>query len=352
MKKKLLLLSMCFLTLICSSGCSDYSSIRSELDQVTIQNTLPEVPSRKAKSIKDVEDDVYDQQIAICEMLTDSYEKTYYQNFTSNNKGSSRKISEICNDKRMSINKDIQERFYRNIFDLISDADDCLNPKAYVEKAYDNVLTFYDAYNKYMTDDNKDVNLTNILLNYNERRNVLAHSFLARHEKEVFKAAVAVIEGNAAADDEFRFYVNKNNLIINALNDEFGGVPKEYAERITAASTKLAINLVNSLSSLTDKERKELLDDLAVTSPSPSPTITPTPTPRPTLTPAPVMTPRPVVTRVPSTPRPVATVRPVSTPRPPEPTEAPQPEEEVIVQEPEPTEVPQPEEELPEYSFD
>ena len=221
-----------------------------------------------------------------------------------------------------------------------------------MEKAYDNVLTFYDAYNKYMTDDNKDVNLTNILLNYNERRNVLAHSFLARHEKEVFKAAVAVIEGNAAADDEFRFYVNKNNLIINALNDEFGGVPKEYAERITAASTKLAINLVNSLSSLTDKERKELLDDLAVTSPSPSPTITPTPTPRPTLTPAPVMTPRPVVTRVPSTPRPVATVRPVSTPRPPEPTEAPQPEEEVIVQEPEAAEVPQPEEELPEYSFD
>ena len=271
MKKKLLLLSMCSLTLICSSGCSAYSSIRSELDQVTIQNTLPEVPSRKAKSIKDVEDDVYDQQIAVCEMLTDSYEKTYYQNFTSNNKGSSRKISEICNDKRMSINKDIQERFYRNIFDLISDADDCLNPKAYVEKAYDNVLTFYDAYNKYMTDDNKDVNLTNILLNYNERRNVLAHSFLARHEKEVFKAAVAVIEGNAAADDEFRFYVNKNNLIINALNDEFGGVPKEYAERITAASTKLAINLVNSLSSLTDKERKDLLDDLAVTSPSPSP---------------------------------------------------------------------------------
>ena len=337
-KKKLMLLCLALMSIMLMAGCSDYSSIQTELDTLTIQNVLPRVEGERAQSLADVEEDVYEQQMALCEMLTDTYTKTYFQNFTENNKGSDKRISEMCNNKRNEINADIRELFYKNIYELISEVEDCANPDAFVDRAYENVLTFYDAYDKYMHGDNKDVNLTNILLNYNERRNVLAHMFLAKHEKEVFKASLAVIEGNAAADDEFRFYVNKNNLIINALNDEYGGVPKEYADRITAASSKLALNLINSLSSLSDRERKELIANLQLETPTPSPTVKPTPTAsaEPSATPAAAPTPVPARTAEPA-PAPVRTAAPARTPVPQQQTAADDDEEE---------------EELPSYSFD
>jgi len=309
LRRKLFLIIASLMTLMLISGCNDYSDIEAQLREVEIENRLPDVDAGRFRTMADAEDAVYEQQIAACEMLSDSYDKTYYTNFIGNVKGSEKRIREICNQKRQSIEEDIEKLYKKNIYAIMEDVEDCPNVDAFVDKTYSNVCLFYDEYNSYQNADNEDVELTNILVYYHDRRNLLAKSFLARNEIDVFEASVAVIEGNAQADEEFRFYINKNNSVIKALNEIYGGVPEEYAYKIEIASNKLATNLINSLESLTDRERGQLMDELGLSTPTPSPR--PTPTVKPSMTPSP--TPRP--TAVP-TAKPTAkpTARPATKP--------------------------------------
>lgn len=322
-KRKLFILAAALISLFTISGCSDYSEIEAELNRVTIENKLPEVSGSYA-SMEDAEDAVYEQQIAACEMLSDSYLKTNAKTYTENFRGNEKRVAESCNNKRNEINADIMTLYSNNIYKIMEDVGDCENVDAYVSKTRANVDTFYDEYYHYKTADNQDVALTDILVYYYDRRNILAKSFLARNEKKVFDASLAVIEGNAQTDDEFRFYINKNNTIIKALNEIFGGVPKEYAEKISAAGDKLAINLLNSLESLSERERKALIEEMGLASPTPSPKptasptqtpeakpseapVTPSPTQRPTAAPtqkpaAPTQKPAPAPTQTPSEP--------------------------------------------------
>ena len=287
MKRKLFLIIASLMTLMLISGCNDYSDIEAQLSDVEIENRLPDVRDGGFITMEDAEDEIYEQQIAACEMLSDSYDKTYYTNFIGNVKGSEKRIREMCNQKRQSIEADIEKLYKKNIYSIMEDVDDCPNVDAFVDKTYSNVRLFYDEYNSYQNADNTDVALTDILVYYHDRRNLLAKSFLARNELDVFDAAVAVIEGNAQTDDEFRFYINKNNSVIKALNEIYGGVPEEYADRIERASNKLATNLLNSLESLTERDRGLLMDELGLSTPTPSPRPTATPKPSPTPTPTP-----------------------------------------------------------------
>ena len=120
----------------------------------------------------------------------------------------------------------------------------------------------------------------------------------------MFDASVAVIIGNSQADDDFRFYINKNNTIIKALNEIYGGVSAKYAAEINEAGNKLATNLLNSLTSLSDRERKSLMDELGLNTPSPSPTVKPTGTPAPSPSEAPSHSPAPAQAVPTPTPRP------------------------------------------------
>ena len=289
------------------TACGDYSSIETQLSEVEIENQLPDISEGGYKTMEEAEDPVYEQQIAACLMLSDSYNQTYYENFIADAQGSKKRIMEICNKKRQSIDEDIEELYKSNIYMIMEDVEDCPNVDAYVAKTYANVQTFYDQYNKYLTAEDEDIALTNILSYYYDRTNVLAKSFLARNEKDVFDAAVSVIEDNARAEEDFRFYINKNNTIIKALNEIFGGVSAEYAQRIEKSSNKLAVNLINSLESLSDRERGVLMDELGLS--------TPTPSPKPTATPKPSASPSPEPTPVP-TARPTAapTARPTTKP--------------------------------------
>ncbi len=301
LKRKILFIVASLMTLMILTGCGDYSSIEMQLDEVEIENRLPDVPDVDFETMEEAEDAVYAQQMAACEMLTDAYDQTYYDQFLENVKGNEKRIAEICNKKRQEINTEIETLYKSNIYEIMEEVEDCPNVDAYVDKTYANVQTFYDEYNKYMNADNEEVALTNILVYYYDRTNILAKSFLVRNENEVFDASVSVIEGNAQADDEFRFYINKNNTIIRALNEIFGGVPAEYAHRIEESSNKLARNLLNSLETLSDRERGLLMDEMGLSTPTPSPK--PTPTPKPSPSPSPTPTPKP-------TPKPTSTPKP------------------------------------------
>jgi len=315
--KRILLMTAASLTvLLLFTGCKDYSKIDSRLDDVKIENKLPKLGNEMYRTMEDVEDAVYDQQIAACEMLAETNKQTNPQNIDDKYSASNKRVLERCNNKRNEINDDIRKLYSANLYKLMENVKDCPNVDAYVSKTYANVLTFYDEYSNYQNSDNRDKALSDILVYYYDRTNVLAKSFLSRNEKEVFNASVNVIEENARAEDSYRFYINKNNIIIKALNEIYGGVPNEYAERINEAGNVLARNLLNSLESLSDKERTALMDELGLATPSPSPKPTPTPkpaeTPAPNATPAAAPTPRPAATPTPRaaatpTPRPAAT---------------------------------------------
>lgn len=314
MKRKLLIIAVSLVALLLFSGCSDYEAIEKQLDNIKIENKLPKVVDTKYRSMEDAEDAVYNQQIAACEMLADACEKTNSIQFEEYD-GNIKRIREKCNDKRTEIERDIMEIYMDNMYSIMEYVTDCPNVDAYVSKTYNNVKTFYDEYNNYLEADNTDTALTDILVYYFDRTNMLAKSFLERHEDEVFEATVAVIEGNAQADDDFRFYINKNNIIIKAINEIYGGVSEMYADRINSAGNKLAVNLLNSLESLTERERGIIMDELGLSTPTPSPKPTATPKPSSAPTDEPSPTPRPSSA---PTPRPAATPtpRPAVTPTP------------------------------------
>ncbi len=317
MRRKLLFIVASLSVLIMLAGCSDYSEIETQLREVEIVNQLPDVPDIDYTTLEEAEDAIYEQQIGACLMLGDTYNQTYYENFTEDTSGSAKRIMEICNKKRQSINADIEQLYKTNVYEILEDVSDCPNLDAYVTKSYNNVLTFYDEYNNYLNADYEEEALTQILTYYFDRTNVLAKSFLTRNADKVFAAAVEMIEENAKAEDDFRFYINKNNTIIKAINEIYGGVSAEYAERIEQSSNTLAKNLINSIDSLTERERGLLMDELGLSTPSPTPkpTATPKPTEDPNATPTPTPSPKPTATPSP-TPKPTATPSP-------KPTEAP-----------------------------
>ena len=315
MKRKLLGV-LCVFMMLTLAGCANYGSIESELEQIKIEIKLPKVSEGKFTSLEEANDAIYEQQIAACSLYSESYEKTYYKQFLEDgSKLNADKVASLCNTYRRKLNEEISTEYYKNIYKIVKNCDDCTNKEAFLEKTNNDVQGFYDAYTKYMDSENPDEELCDILVNYAERRNVFALSFLDRNRNKVYDASVKIIEQNADAEDDFRFYLNKNNNIITALNEVYDGVPQKYAKLISESTTKLSKNLLNSLESLTDRERDALMEQLNLSTPTPSPkptaTVRPTPSPTPERTPSP-QTQAPTRTAVPSTQAPVRTATPAT----------------------------------------
>lgn len=308
LKKKIsLYLICCVLLTSLLTGCGGYDEIIAQLNEITIQNTLPIVGEDASYDyLEEIDELVYEQQINACTMYADTYDKTYYQQF-EDGKLNPDKLAKICSEKRKEINTDIEIAFDINIYRLLQDITDCSNADAYVVKTHRDVIDFYDIYAKYENGDDPQSALIDILLEYAERSNILAFKFLDYNDSRVFKAALARIEDNTNADEDFRLKINENNLIISALNTVYGGVPEEYSEKISELNTELAKKLVVSLEDITEDEREKMLYQLE---PTPTPTIKPSvsPTPKPTASP----TPKPLATPVPTT---KPTVKPTATPK-------------------------------------
>lgn len=284
------------------SGCADYDSIKTSLADITIDNVMEEVDEDASyRSLAEIDDLVYEEQLAACVMYSDAYKKTYYKDYAEESHNEE-KVAELCTNRRHEVNTDIEIAFAINIYRLLQDVRDCSNIDAYVVKTHKDVLDFYDIYDKYLNGDDPDGALVDMALEYADRSNILALTFLADVKPEVCRAALNKIEENADNDKDLRVYINLNNEIISALNTLYGAVPEEYAERITKINTSLAKKLLMSMETLTEDEKKDLLEQLE---PTPEPTEVPTPTPRPTPTPTPAPSPTPRPTAAP-TARPTA----------------------------------------------
>ena len=328
--------------LLMISGCADYDSVDEALDKITIEDILPEAEDGGYSSLEEAADAVYEQQLAACKMYAEAYDKTYYRQYLGNGKKLKEdKTAHICTVFRNEVNSEIYGSLENNINKITKDCED-VNKSAFPKKVNNDILGFYDAYNRYLNAESKEdelKRLCSMLVNFSQRRNVLALSFLERNKGRICDAAAEIIEGNAEADDEYRYYLNKSNNIVSALNNVYGGISEKYAGRINKAINKLSINLVNSMDTLTDTERTKLMEELNLNSPSPSPTALPMPSAsaQPTALPTPKVTPTP-------TPSPAPTPMRTSAPTV-QPTAAP------VIQ-PQVTEEPQPEvTEAPSYSF-
>lgn len=313
MKKRITLSWICC-ALISSllSGCADYEGIKTDLANMTIDNIMYEVPEDASyDTLDEIDDLVYEEQLAACVMYSDAYKKTYYKDLTEENQKENKTV-QYCVKRRKEINEDIEVAFAINIYRLLQDVDDCANADAYVVKTHNDVLDFYDIYDEYLNGDDQAQTLVNMALEYYNRSNLLALNFLNENKSEVCRAAYEKIQENAANDKDLRLYVNLNNNIITALNNLYGVIPEQYAEDITDINTKLAKKLLMSLETVSDADKEKLLQQLE---PSPTPTPVPTFTPRPTSTPSPLPTPRP--TSIPTsrpTQAPVPTARPTAVP--------------------------------------
>ena len=321
--KKTVLCVLCILMLCLSAGCTNYRSIRESLAEIEVENIMPEVSLGGYDSLDEANDEIYELQLAVCEMYADAHNQTQYEHFAmdfEDEEEKDQKIMEMCNERRMELAEEIRVEFFKNLFRIIDDCEDCENKDAFLTKADNHVMDFYDIYYEYLNAEDEGEVLCKMLVNYAERRNTLALSFLERSERKVYEAATKKIEENAETDENYRYYLNKNNYIISALNRVFGGVPSAYAARITDATTKLSKNLLESYDDLTEYERAVLIDELDLSTPTPEPSTAvhsraeqkSTPVPVQTPVPAIRVTPRPTTapTKVPATQAPTATEGP------------------------------------------
>ncbi len=304
------------------TGCSDNTDVSHILESITVVNCLPEVGEDVGyTSLSQIDDYVYEQQLAACEMYIDACNQTNFRNYTEEynsleNKDLTRdekKIINMCTTRRREIFDEIEVEFCLNIYRLLKSVEDCPNIDAYVKKASNDVSDFYDIYGSYLNGDEQEA-LINILVEYYTRTNVLALSFLDKNKNAVCKASVKRISNNADMTEDLRMYVSENNEIIKALNAIYGSIPSTYANKITDDSSYLAKKLIASMETLSNEEKLEMIYQLDPTpSPTPVPTPTPTPSPSPSPTPmattAPTRTPTP--TKTPQNATPVPTREPI-----------------------------------------
>ena len=241
------------------SSCGKYNELQSELDLISIEATLPDAAGG-AVTLEEAAPQIYDQQIALCNIYNEAYQKTdsgaFVDRYTNLNKN---KLLSELNSARQDIIEDYAEIFAENMVTILADVTDCTNVSAYVQKRYSEVQSFYLDYGRFMSAGNDASVLCDLLIKYSESTNEIAKEMLKQNQEKFTEAAVVQIETNAAAKSDFRAKITNNNSIIDAINLVYGGVYDEYVKRINNASLELVTKLIESMESLTEKEKNTLI---------------------------------------------------------------------------------------------
>lgn len=317
MKKITLTCLVCTLLLIFAGGCREKSNIREDLQRVNITTELPPVYNEGSSRLADIDDDVYEQQLAACEMYNEAYNITKTSDYIEKYKGEvkDKRIGYYCNNRRKEIQLDIATKLNDNIYVMVKSVEDCDNINAYLKRVNFDAENFYDYYAEYTYGDNKEAALCKILLVFYERSNILAFRFMDDHREEIINAVIMEVQENSRSADDLNMRFARNNDLIEALNKMYGGVPSSYAESIREANVNLARRLLEEGRDLSEEEIEKLMHQLGEPTPQPSVSPTPEPTPIPTPEPTDGPTPQPKETAaaVPSTQPPAATDAPIRT---------------------------------------
>lgn len=317
---------MCTLILLFSSGCGNQSNLKSELENVSLSYELPPVSNVGSSRLTEIDDDVYEQQIAACEMYYEAYQITKTADFIEKYEDEIKdeRIGYYCNKRRKELQLDIATQLNDNVYVLAKAVEDCGNVAAYLKRVKYDTENFYDYYADTVYSDEPEEALIRLLVAFYEKSNVLAFRFMDENKDRIIEAAIDKIKDNSYSTENFNMYIKENNEIIKALNTVYGGVPSYAADEITAANIALARKLLESDNDLSSEAIDKLMMQLGEPTPTPVATETPTPEPteaqateRPTQTPpqrtpAPTSAPeqRPVTQNVPQNNTPVPATTP------------------------------------------
>jgi hypothetical protein len=315
--KRIKLFVLCSAILLFICGCSDKSGLRTELEKINISSELPSVYKTDVRYLEEVDEDVYEQQLAACEMYIEAYELTKTTDFAEKYRGriDKNRVAYYCNKRRKELQLDIATQLHENIYVMIKSVEDCDNIAAYLKRVNYDAVNFYDYYDEFINSGDQEKALLQILLTFYEKTNILAFRFLDEYKDAVLISALNRVESNLYASDSLNMYIAENNELIKALNTVYGGVPSEYAEPLTRANLSLARRLLEGDNDLSAETIDSLMKQLGEITPTPEPTPEPTPqpTPSPTPVPTPIPTVRPTQTPV-RTQIPVTMVTPEPTP--------------------------------------
>lgn len=272
----------CTLILLFSSGCGDQSELKSELKNVSLSYELPPISNEGASRLMEIDDDVYEQQIAACEMYYEAYQITNSADFIEKYKDdvNDKRVAFYCNKRRQELQLDIATQLNDNVYVLAKSVEDCGNIAAYLKRINYDVENFYDYYADVIYSDDTEEALCRLLITFYEKSNILAFGFMDENKDRFIEAAIDRIKKNSYADDSFNMYIKENNELIKSLNAVYGGVPSYAADEITAANIALARKLLESDNDLPSEAIDKLMMQLG--EPTPTPVATETPTPEPT----------------------------------------------------------------------
>lgn len=340
MKRVLNLCAVFGIMLLLISGCGNSKgALKSELRNVSLSKELPAVRITDCHYLREVDEAVYEQQIAACEMYSEAYRLTNTSEFRKKHKDINKKnVAQYCQNRRQEIHLDIATQLNDNVYEMIKSVEDCSNISAYLKRVNYDAVNFYDYYSAYMNSPSNDsAAACRMLMSFYERNNILAFRFMDEHKDDIIEKAVREILSNAHQTEDLNKYIALNNELVRALNIIYGGVPSEYADMISNANIRLVRKLLEEDNELSSEDINKLMRQLG--EPTPEPYATPAPKPGPAaepegepedraarpVTPAPMPTPvpapratnapaaltQPRVTARPATPAPARTPEPI-----------------------------------------
>ena len=263
MRKVIKVFISTLLVAVMLTSCGDSGKLKKELDKITV-TTVFNVPGTGYTSLEEITEEVYVQQMMLCEAYCETYEKTGYGLFENRFPDITRaKLMAELNDVRNDLNNECTGVFAETLMLILSEVTDCQNKQTYIVKRRNEVLEFYPDYKQFLIQKG-DVSgaRSKILLKYYEKNNEFAVSFLQRHKDDFIAAGVETIKSNAEKTDDLRTYVMENNKIIKALNGLFGGTTKEVANEVNAANRKLAERILDTMGELTEEEKEAKLREI------------------------------------------------------------------------------------------
>lgn len=262
MRKVFMVIISTFLVVMLAS-CGDGGKLKKELNNITVTTEFKE-PGTGYTSLEDIDEEVYVQQMMLCEAYCETYDKTGYGLFENRFPDITRaKLMSELNKVRNRLNDECTITFAENIMLILNDVTDCQNKQTYVAKRRNEVLEFYPDYKQFMSEKgNVAENRCKILLKYFEKNNEFAVSFMQRHQYDFVYACVEVIESNAEKNDDLRTHATENYKIIKALNGIFGGTSKDIAKRVNDATRRLAERVLNTMGELTEEEKEAILHEI------------------------------------------------------------------------------------------
>ena len=266
--------------LLLISGCGNSKgALKGELRDISLTKELPAVRLKDCHRLREVDEAVYEQQIAACEMYSEAYSLTKTSDYRKKYKDVNKKnVAQYCQNRRQELQLDIATQLNDNIYEMIKTVEDCSNISAYLKRVNYDAVNFYDYYTDYINSPSRDsAAACRMLTAFYEKSNILAFRFMGENKDEIIEKAVDQILTNSHQTEDFNKYISINNELVRALNTVYGGVPSEYADVITKANIRLVRNLLEEDNDLSSDDIEKLMSQLG--EPTPEPAVAPTPEP-------------------------------------------------------------------------